>query len=203
MGTARATAKADPPSPPGTGTGTGTGKHSPRSRTALTAFDARVEALVGDLDGLRALADRTQADPALRELNSSHLALTSAETACLFYRVRINALADGRWYVDGPLVHAIDEAITALEAHITTRDDHARALEQQLARLEADAARDPARAAHLMSAASPTAVPAESGDRCAAAQAISPAPQRHSTPTAAPAATPTPPNATPASVRHR
>lgn len=100
--------------------------------------------------------------------------MSNAELVCLFYRMRINALTNGRWYVDGPLVTTICQAITALETHITDRDDHARALEQRLAQLEADAARDPARAAALMSAAPPTAVPAGSGDRCAAAQAVSP-----------------------------
>ncbi|WP_329133230.1 hypothetical protein OG552_15335 [Streptomyces sp. NBC_01476] len=198
-GTIRTTEKAPPPIDDDAESGT----HTPPARTVLTAFDARVEALAGDLDQLRALADQPQADPALRELNSSHLGLIDAETVCLFHRVRINTLADGRWYVDGPLVSTIDEALTALEAGITTRDDHARDLEQRLDWLEADATRDPARAAGLMFAASATAVPVESGDRHAAAQAVSPAAQRHGTPTVTPAETPAPPNAAPASVHHR
>lgn len=184
LGTTRASVQAGPPpSQPVTD------KHTPYSNPALTAFDVRVDALVGDLDRLWALNDRTEADPDLRELGTRHLALTDAETACLFYRVRINCLTDGRWYVDGPLVTTIDQTITRLETHITTRDSHARALDHHLARLEADAARDPARAASLMLATPPTAARTTPGDRSTAAQTASPAAQHRGTGTT-PAVTP-------------
>ena len=198
-GTTRTTEKALPP----TDDDVDTGSQTPHPRTALTAFDARVEALAGDLDQLRALADQPQADPALRELNSSHLALTDAETVCLFYRVRINTLADGRWYVDRPLVNTIDEALTALEAGITTRDDRARALEQRLAQLEADAARGPGPAADPISTAPPATAPVTSDARRTAAQAVSLAAQRRGAPTAVRGVNPPQPNAAPLPARHR
>jgi hypothetical protein len=112
-----------------TGDGAGNGTLNPHWRRTLTAFDDRVEALVGPLDQVRILAQEPGADPDLRELNSSHLAVTDAETTCLFYRARINMLSDGRWYVDKPLVSSIDDALTELETSIATREDLARVLE--------------------------------------------------------------------------
>jgi hypothetical protein len=175
---------------------------APFSRTGLTAFDARIEELAGDLDQLRALAGQPQADPALRELGERHIALTDAETVCLFYRVRVNTLTDGRWYVDRPLVDTIDEALTKLEEAIGNRSERARALEQLLARMGAETARASGSAVGTISTSPPEPAPAAPGDRTTAARAISPTAPRSAPPGDTPAVKPAPPNVAPPPVRH-
>jgi len=121
----------------------------PPSPRALTDADPRVAALVGDIDQLWGLADRPEADPDLRTLANAHIALVDSVTAMSFYRLRINDLTDGRWYMDWPLQETVFTSLDKLFALATIHEARAQRLNGLLGRIEQQAQRDPARAASV------------------------------------------------------